>query len=64
MSVIKRYRVWGEFGPLAGQYIEQEIRAKTPKNAKNRFIRYLKREHTHTWERIGERNVYVEEIVE
>lgn len=62
MAKLKRYRVWGEYGPVAYQYIEEEMRAKTPENAKKRFIRYLKQEHAHTWEFIGEHNVYVEEL--
>lgn len=60
MIVFKRYRVWGEYGPLAYQAIEQTIRAKTPENAKKRFIRENK--NNVYWNSIGEHNVYVEEI--
>ena len=58
---MKKYRVWGEYGPVAYMAIEYEVRARSPENARRRAIRLLKA--TDHWDRIGEHNVYVEEVL-
>lgn len=55
---MKTYRVWGEYGPVAYMSIEYEICAESPENARAQTIELLKADY---WDRIGERNVYVEE---
>ena len=56
------YLVFGEYGPTAGDYIEEIITAKTPEEAKYYFIRSMKDDPT-LWGRMGENNVHVQEYV-
>ena len=56
---MKTYRVWGEYGPVASMAIEYRIQAESREAARAEAIRLLK--ETDYWDRIGERNVYVEE---
>ena len=56
---MKRYRVTGEYGPTASDYIVYYCRAKTPENAMARAVREFKK--TAWWSRIGMSNVYVRE---
>lgn len=57
---MKSYRVWGEYGPVAYMAIEYTIQAESPKDARKQAVELLKA--TDRWDRIGERNVYVEEV--
>lgn len=57
---MKTYRAWGEYGPVAYMSIEYEICAETREKAREQVIQLLK--GTDYWDRIGERNVYVEEV--
>ena len=57
---MKTYRVWGEYGPVAYMAIEYTVRAESPKDAREQAVELLK--GTDYWDRIGERNVYVEEV--
>ena len=57
---MKTYRVWGEYGPVAYMVVEYAICARSPESARRRAIKLLKK--TDYWDRIGERNVYVEEM--
>jgi hypothetical protein len=56
---MKNYRVWGEYGPVAYMAIEYKIQAENPRTARAQAVELLK--GTDYWDRIGERNVYVEE---
>ena len=56
---MKTYRVWGEYGPVAYMTIEYTVQAESLKDAREQAIQLLKK--TDYWDRIGERNVYVEE---
>jgi len=58
MAVMKRYRVWGEYGPTAADYIVWYGRAKTPENAVKRAVKEFTK--TGYWDRIGLSNVHVE----
>lgn len=55
---MNRYRVWGEYGPTAHDYVVFYCRARTPENARKRAIKHFKK--TVYWPRIGESNVHVE----
>lgn len=55
---MKRYRVWGEYGPTAYDYIVWFGRAKTPENAVKRAVKEFKKNPS--WDRIGMSNVHVE----
>lgn len=57
---MKTYRVWGEYGPVAYMAIEYTVQAESPKLAREQAVELLKA--TDYWDRIGERNVYVEEV--
>lgn len=57
---MKTYRVWGEYGPVAYMAIEYTVRAESREDAREQAIKLLK--NTDRWDRIGERNVYVEEV--
>lgn len=59
---MKTYRVWGEYGPVAYMTVELEITANSAKEAKENFIQKVSVSYNHLWDRIGERNVYVEEM--
>lgn len=56
---MKRYRVTGEYGPTAYDYIVWYGRAKTPENALKRAVKEFKK--TGRWSHIGMSNVYVRE---
>lgn len=56
---MKTYRVWGEYGPVAYMFIEYTVQAESREAARKEAIELLKA--TDCWDRIGERNVYVEE---
>jgi hypothetical protein len=56
---MKTYRVWGEYGPVAYMAIEYTVQAESLKDAREQAIQLLKK--TDYCDRIGERNVYVEE---
>ena len=56
---MKRYRVTGEYGPTAYDYIVFYCFAKTPENAVKRAGREFKK--TAYWDRIGMHNVNVRE---
>jgi hypothetical protein len=56
---MKTYRVWGEYGPVAYMAIEYRVQAESREAARAEAIRLLK--ESGYWDRIGERNVYVEE---
>jgi hypothetical protein len=56
---MKTYRAWGEYGPVAYMSVEFEICAESREAARAQAIELLK--VTDYWDRIGERNVYVEE---
>jgi hypothetical protein len=56
---MKTYRVWGEYGPVAYMALEYTVQAESPKAARAQAVELLKA--TDYWDRIGERNVYVEE---
>jgi hypothetical protein len=56
---MKTYRVWGEYGPVAYDAIEYRVQADSREDARAQAIKLLK--ETSYWDRIGERNVYVEE---
>ncbi len=56
---MKTYRVWGEYGPIAYMAIEYTIQAESYEDARKQTVKLLKA--TDYWDRIGERNVYVEE---
>lgn len=56
---MKNYRVWGEYGPIACMAIEYKIQAESREDARAQAIELLKA--SDRWDRIGERNVYVEE---
>ena len=57
---MKTYRVWGEYGPVAYMAIEYSVEAESREAARKEAVRLLK--ETDYWDRIGERNVYVEEV--
>jgi hypothetical protein len=57
---MKTYRVWGEYGPVACMAIEYTVQAESREAARKEAIELLKA--TDYWDRIGERNVYVEEV--
>ena len=57
---MKTYRVWGEYGPVAYMAIEYTVQAESREAARAEAIKLLK--NTDHWDRIGERNVYVELI--
>ncbi len=57
---MKTYRVWGEYGPVAYMAIEYTIQAESREDARRQAVKLLK--ETDYWDRIGERNVYVEEV--
>lgn len=59
---MKRFRVSGEYGPTAFDYIVWFGRAKTPENAVKRAVKEFKK--TAHWPRIGMSNVYVRETGE
>jgi hypothetical protein len=59
---ITEYLVSGEFGPQAGDYIEEIITAKTPEEATYYFIRSMQK-NPYIWERMGENNVHAREYV-
>jgi hypothetical protein len=56
---MKTYRVWGEYGPVANMAIEYKIQAESREAARRQAVELLKA--SDYWDRIGERNVYVEE---
>ncbi len=56
---LKCFRVWGEYGPVAYMAIEYRVQAESREAARAEAIRLLK--DSGYWDRIGERNVYVEE---
>jgi hypothetical protein len=56
---MKTYRVWGEYGPVAYDAIEYKVQAESYEDARKQAIKLLK--DSVYWNRIGERNVYVEE---
>ena len=58
---MKTYRVWGEYGPVAYMVIEYTVQAESREAARKEAIELLKA--TDRWDRIGERNVYVEEVL-
>lgn len=60
---MKRYRVWGEYGPTANDYIVRYCRAKTPENAVKQAVKHFKK-LPGKWERIGMSNVHVEIVDE
>jgi hypothetical protein len=57
---MKTYRVWGEYGPVAYMAIEYTVQAESYEDARRQAVELLKA--TDYWDRIGERNVYVEEV--
>jgi hypothetical protein len=57
---MKTYRVWGEYGPVACMAIEYTVQAESYEDARKQTVKLLKA--TDYWDRIGERNVYVEEM--
>lgn len=57
---MKTYRVWGEYGPVAYMAIEYKIQAESHEAAREQAIKLLK--ESAYWNRIGEHNVYVEEM--
>jgi hypothetical protein len=57
---MKTYRVWGEYGPVAYMAIEYTVQAESREAARAQAIELLK--ETGYWDRIGERNVHVEEV--
>jgi hypothetical protein len=57
---MKTYRVWGEYGPVAYMAIEYTVQAESREAARTQAVRLLK--ESGYWDRIGERNVYVEEV--
>ena len=59
---MKRYRVWGEYGPIACDTIVWYGRAKTPENAVKRAVKEFKK--TGFWDHIGMSNVHVDEAYE
>jgi hypothetical protein len=59
---MKRYRVWGEYGPIACDTIVWYGRAKTPENAVKRAVKEFKK--TGFWSAIGMINVHVDEAFE
>ncbi len=56
---MKTYRVWGEYGPVAYMAIEYTVHSESREDARRQAVELLKA--TDYWDRIGERNVYVEE---
>lgn len=57
------YRVYGEHGPQAFDYIEKRYLAQTPENARRMFETWMQRTSPWLWEhRMGSRNVHVEAI--
>jgi len=56
---MKRYRVSGEYGPTAADYIVWYGMAMTPENAVKRAVIEFKK--TVYWDRIGMHNVNVRE---
>ena len=56
---MKTYHVWGEYGPVAYMAVEYRVQAESREAARAEAIRLLK--DSGYWDRIGERNVYVEE---
>ena len=57
---MKTYRVWGEYGPVAHMAVEYTVQAESREAARKEAIELLKA--TDYWDRIGKRNVYVEEV--
>jgi hypothetical protein len=57
---MKTYRVWGEYGPVACMAIEYSVHSESREDARRQAVELLKA--TDYWDRIGERNVYVEEM--
>jgi hypothetical protein len=57
---MKTYCVWGEYGPVPYMAIEHKIQAESREAARAEGIELLK--NSGYWDRIGERNVYVEEV--
>lgn len=60
MSRFSRWRVRGEYGPCAYDYLVWYGNAKTKENAIGRAIREFKK--TAHWPRIGMSNIYIEEV--
>jgi hypothetical protein len=58
---MKEYLVWGETGPAAGDCVEEIRKATSPENARQNFIRKMKKRPV--WEYMGEHNVHVREYV-
>lgn len=59
---MKRFRVWGEFGPTAHDYIVWFGRAKSPENAVKRAVKEFKKRSE--WSKIGMSNVHVDIAVD
>ena len=59
---MNKYIVRGEYGIHRGDYLEFVYRAKTEENAIKRFVKYVKKEYPHLWKKMGEHNVWTEEV--
>ena len=55
-----KYLVWGEYGPVAYEYIERTIEAENSEEARKIFTDEIKK--LPIWDRIGEHNIYVEDL--
>jgi hypothetical protein len=54
-----KFRVYGEYGPIASMCITEYIEAETSQKARAIFIDKWKK-HSSTWARMGEHNVYAD----
>ncbi len=55
-----KFTVYGEYGPQGGQYIEEEIEAETPGEARLLFAQKVETENPSLWKYIGLNNTHVE----
>lgn len=61
---MKTYTIRGEHGIQFGDNITLEIEARTEQSARNKFIKLMKKEYPVYWKRMGEHNIYVENVKE
>ena len=54
-----RYKVVGEYGPVADMSVSLDIDAATPTEALNTFCMLMEADYPSEWERMGRRNVSV-----
>lgn len=58
---MKHFVVYGEYGPVANDVISRNVYAQNEQNARVLFESFVTRNSPYLWNRIGQRNVWVEE---